>query len=236
MASSPKKTPKEVTASIQKTLTEVKKLEAEIRKIEAEAETAENHARLRRIEADKKEQEWRREKADDKENMIYRYNTIVDKTHVNDCMQKLTQWSRRHPKCDIEIVFSSGGGSIVDGFVLFDFIQELRGRGHKVTTGSLGMAASMAGILLQAGDHRWIGHQAWMMIHRAAFGVIGKTFEIEDHTAWIKRIEARILDIFEKRSNLTRVKIKRNWDRKDWWISSDEALELGLVDEIRGEL
>ena len=236
MAASPKKTPKEVTASIQKTLAEVKKIEAEIRKIEADAQTAENYARLRKIEADKKEQEWRREKADDKENMIYRFNTIVDKTYVNDCMHTLTQWSRRHPKCDIEIVFSSGGGSIVDGFVLFDFIQELRGRGHKVITGSLGMAASMAGILLQAGDHRWMGHQAWMMIHRAAFGVIGKTFEIEDHTAWIKRIEDRILDIFEKRSKLTRLKIKRNWDRKDWWISSDDALELGLVDEIRGQL
>lgn len=236
MAASPKKTPKEVTASIQKTLAEVKKIEAEIRKIEADAQTAENYARLRKIEADKKEQEWRREKADDKENMIYRYNTIVDKTYVNDCMHTLTQWSRRHPGCDIEIVFSSGGGSIVDGFVLFDFIQELRGRGHKVITGSLGMAASMAGILLQAGDHRWMGHQAWMMIHRAAFGVIGKTFEIEDHTAWIKRIEDRILDIFEKRSKLTRLKIKRNWDRKDWWISSDDALELGLVDEIRGQL
>tara|TARA_R110000824_G_scaffold67527_2_gene174979 strand:+ start:8886 stop:9596 length:711 start_codon:yes stop_codon:yes gene_type:complete len=236
MAASPKKTPKEVTASIQKTLAEVKKIEAEIRKIEADAQTAENYARLRKIEADKKEQEWRREKADDKENMIYRFNTIVDKTYVNDCMHTLTQWSRRHPKCDIEIVFSSGGGSIVDGFVLFDFIQELRGRGHKVITGSLGMAASMAGILLQAGDHRWMGHQAWMMIHRAAFGVIGKTFEIEDHTAWIKRIEDRILGIFEKRSKLTRLKIKRNWDRKDWWISSDDALELGLVDEIRGQL
>ena len=151
-------------------------------------------------------------------------------------MNKLTQWARRHPGCDIEIVFSSGGGSIIDGFVLFDFIQELRSRGHYVTTGSLGMAASMAGILLQAGDHRWIGHQAWLMIHRAAFGAIGKTFEIEDEVAWIKRIEARILDIFEKRSTLTKVKIKRNWDRKDWWISSDEALELGLVDEIRGKL
>jgi hypothetical protein len=32
---------------------------------------------------------------------------------------------------------------------------------------------------------------------------------------------------------LTKQKIKRNWDRKDWWISADEALELSLVDEIR---
>ena len=162
------------------------------------------------LELEKKEQDWRRAKAKDSENMIYRFNTIVDKSHVYECMHILTQWSRRHPKCDIEIVFSSGGGSIVDGFVLFDFIQELKCRGHHVTTGSLGMAASMAGILLQAGTTRWIGHQAWLMIHRAAFGAVGKTFEIEDEVSWIKRIEERILDIFEKRSNLTKTKIKRN--------------------------
>jgi len=133
----------------------------------------------------------------------------------------------------MEIVFSSPGGSIVDGMELFDFIQHLRNEGHKITTGTLGYAASMAGILLQAGDVRWMGHQAWVMIHRAAFGAIGKTFEIEDEVRYVKRIEDRILDVFTSRSHLSKLKIKRNWDRKDWWISSDEALELGLVDEVR---
>jgi ATP-dependent Clp endopeptidase proteolytic subunit ClpP len=243
MPDSSKKSKKEIDASISKTLAEAQKIQAEAEKIKLEqAKIALDIERLKiynqeaALSLDKKQREERREKAHDEENMVYRFNTVVDKTYVNDCMHKLTQWSRRHPKCDMEIVFSSGGGSIIDGFVLFDFIQELRGRGHKVTTGSLGMAASMAGILLQAGDHRWMGHQAWMMIHRAAFGAIGKTFEIEDEVAWIKRIEDRILEIFEKKSSLTRTKIKRNWDRKDWWISSDEALEMGLIDEIRGEL
>ena len=82
---------------------------------------------------------------------------------------RLTEWHRLEPKCNIEIIFSSPGGSIIDGFELFDHIQHLRNEGHHVTTGSLGYAASMAGILLQSGDTRWIGHQAWMMIHRAAF-------------------------------------------------------------------
>ena len=95
------------------------------------------------------------------------------------------------------------------------------------------MAASMAGILLQAGDVRWIGHQAWMMIHRAAFGAIGKTYEVEDEVRLVKRIEQRIVDIFTSRSKLTNQKIKRNWDRKDWWIDADECLQLGLVDEIK---
>ena len=148
-------------------------------------------------------------------------------------MSTLTGWHRRDDKSDIEIIFSSPGGSIIDGFELFDFLQDLRNKGHKVTTGSLGMAASMAGILLQAGDVRWIGHQSWMMIHRAAFGAIGKTYEVEDEVRLVKRIEERILDIFTSRSELTKVKIKRSWARKDWWIDADEAVKLGLVDEIR---
>ena len=151
-------------------------------------------------------------------------------------MKKLTQWSRLNPKCDIEIVFSSPGGSIIDGFELFDFIQDLRSRGHHITTGTLGMAASMAGILLQAGDTRWVGGQAWVMIHRAAFGAFGKTYEVEDEVEFVKRIEERILEIFTSRSKLTKQKIKKNWDRKDWWISADEAVELNLVDEVRARL
>jgi len=223
-------------SEIEQIKAETKKILAEAEKIKHESSNAEYISRIKKIELEKKEQNWRREKAKDSENMIYRFNTVVEKSHIYECMHVLTQWSRRHPECDMEIVFSSGGGSIVDGFVLFDFIQELKSRGHKVTTGSLGMAASMAGVLLQSGDSRWMGHQAWMMIHRASFGAIGKTFEIEDEVGWIKRIEDRILDIFEKKSLLTRTKIKRNWDRKDWWISSDEALQFGLIDEIRGEL
>ena len=73
-----------------------------------------------------------------------------------------------------------------------------------------------------------------MMIHRAAFGAYGKTFEIEDEVRFVRRIEERILKIFAFRSRLSVRKIKRNWDRKDWWISADECVEMGLVDEIRG--
>jgi ATP-dependent Clp protease protease subunit len=96
------------------------------------------------------------------------------------------------------------------------------------------MAASMGGILMQAGDKRWASGQSWYLIHRASFGAGGKTFEVEDEVEWIKRIEKRIINIFVSRSHLTEAKIKRNWDRKDWWIDADQALEFGLVDEIRG--
>lgn len=219
----------------------LKKLEAETRKAEAEAKQAEAEARRTDAEARQTELDtWAAERnvqkklATDEENHLYRFDGEVSKNSVNRCMSKLTEWSRLDPKCKMEIVFSSPGGGIISGFELFDFIQDLRKKGHHITTGSLGYAASMAGILLQAGDTRWIGHQSWMMIHRAAFGAIGKTFEVEDEVKLVKRIEYRILDVFVSRSKLSRTKIQRNWNRKDWWITADECVEMGLVDELRG--
>tara|TARA_Y100000588_G_scaffold390437_1_gene495912 strand:+ start:8939 stop:9670 length:732 start_codon:yes stop_codon:yes gene_type:complete len=229
-----KKSPEETAAELKLKEAETRKTEAEARKTEAEATKAEMDANLSAMELEKARRSFLREKSHDEENRLYRFSGSVSEASVKKCMVKLTEWSRLEPKCDIEIVFSSPGGSIIDGFELFDFVQELRTKGHKITTGSLGMAASMAGILLQAGDVRWIGHQSWMMIHRAAFGAIGKTYEVEDEVKLVKRIEDRILDIFTSRSKLTRQKLRRNWDRKDWWIDADECVKVGLVDEIRG--
>lgn len=229
-----KKTKEEVQAELKLKEAETRKTDAEARKTEAEAAKAEYAAHQAKIDWEKTVKNRKKELSLDEENFLYRFSGTVNESSVRKCMAKLTEWSRLNPECPMEIVFSSPGGSIVDGFELFDFIQELRSKGHKITTGSLGMAASMAGILLQAGDQRWIGHQSWMMIHRAAFGAIGKTFEIEDEVKLVKKIEERILDIFTKRSKLTKLKLKRNWDRKDWWIDADECKQLGLVDEIRG--
>ena len=224
--------------------------EAEARKMEADAKNVEAMIRKNELEADKtaieltvkqmdltvKEEKRAKDKSTDEENFLYRFGSEVSSGSVERCMSKLTEWSRLNPKCNMEIIFSSPGGSIIDGFELFDFMQHLRNEGHHLTTGTLGYAASMAGILLQAGDTRWVGQQAWLMIHRAAFGAYGKTFEIEDEVKFVKRIEERILDIFTSRSDLTRNKIKRNWERKDWWISAEESVDLKLVDEIRAIL
>tara|TARA_R110002020_G_C16273777_1_gene771315 strand:+ start:559 stop:1329 length:771 start_codon:yes stop_codon:yes gene_type:complete len=220
-------------AEARKMEADVKNVEAMVRKNELEADKSAIELAVKQMDLVAKEEKRAKDKAADDENFLYRFGSEVSGGSVERCMSKLTEWSRLNPGCNIEIIFSSPGGSIIDGFELFDFIQHLRNKGHHITTGTLGYAASMAGILLQAGDTRWVGQQAWLMIHRAAFGAYGKTFEIEDEVKFVKRIEERILDIFTSRSNLTRNKIKRNWERKDWWISSDEATDLGLVDEVR---
>lgn len=234
-------TPAENWASrAEKELAEGRKADAEARKLDAEAAVAaaearkaDAQARAAVLDTEDKERKNRDREASDAFNHVYRFHHQVDRSTVAEALERLTQWHRQSPDCEIEVIFNSPGGDVIEGFVLFDHLRWLSSKGHKITTGCTGMAASMGGILMQAGDYRWTSGQAWYMIHRAAFGAIGKTFDVEDKVEWIKRIEARIIDIFVTRSHLSAAKIKRNWDRKDWWITADEALEFGLVDEIR---
>ena len=227
---------KKQVIDIQKIEVDLQKQKVLLQKEELALEQSKVEYELKKIQLDDKLDFINRKEASDERNFLYRFNDKVSKDTVRHCMETLTEWHRLDSECAIEIIFSSPGGSIIDGFELFDFLQDLRNKGHHLTTGTLGYAASMAGVLLQAGDIRWVGQQAWIMIHRAAFGAWGKTYEIEDEVKFIQRIEERILAIFTSRSNLTKNKIKRNWDRKDWWISADEALTMNLVDEIRAKM
>jgi ATP-dependent Clp endopeptidase proteolytic subunit ClpP len=222
-------------AEIAATEAETVKLLAEADKLRAETRRAEADAARAEIEARKSARAEAAELAKDENHRVYRFIGPVNNTSVGACVVKLTEWARITPGCDIEVVFFSPGGSVIDGFALFDFLRSLSAQGHRITTGCLGMSASMAGILLQAGDHRWAGCESWIMIHRAAFGAQGKTFDIEDEVEWVKRVEKRIVTIFVNRSGgkLTAEKIRRNWDRRDWWLTSEEALALGVVDEVR---
>ncbi len=228
---------------------EIAKLEAETQALKAEylvhynqAQFNEARARRENAEAAQAEiaarNEERYEKsllAGDHYHRTYVYNGSINAAGVQSCMAKLAEWHRTagpSPEA-IEIVFNSPGGSVIDGMALFDYIQVLRRAGHQITTVTYGMAASMAGILLQAGDVRVMGKESYLLIHEIAFGAGGKIGEIEDEVAFAKKIQGRIVTILSERSNLSPATIKKNWARKDWWLDSDEALRLGLVDEVR---
>jgi ATP-dependent Clp protease protease subunit len=159
----------------------------------------------------------------------------VAKDTVQATIDKLHMWSRIDPGCAITIVFNSPGGSVIDGLALFDYIRFLQAQGHHITTVALGYAASMGGILLQAGDVRAMARGSWLGIHEVAFNAQGKIGEVEDMYEFGKRLKEQAANIFVDRSGgkLTREALEHGWLRKDWWLSAEEALDLGLIDEIR---
>jgi ATP-dependent protease ClpP protease subunit len=220
-------------AETERVQAETEKLKAEAAKARADAENAANMAIISRLARENTEREVRASLASNDYNRVYLFNGSITESTVRLAINRMTEWSRLYPGEPIEIIFSSGGGSVVDGMALFDFISDLKSHGHKVTTSTLGIAASMAGILLQAGDVRTMGREAWLMIHEASFRTEGKIGEVEDTVEWIKKVQERVLDIFALRSNMPRQEIKERWLRRDWWIDSDEAVRLGFVDAIR---
>jgi ATP-dependent Clp protease protease subunit len=218
----------------------VAKLKAEAAQANAEAEKSRQEGRVFQLSADfneivlAREYESRtNEQASNRYNGVYIFEGHVTDVTARNCIEVLHRWQRTHPGRDIEIQFYSPGGSITAGFNLFDAIRDISRSGSHVTAAAYGMAASMAGILLQAGDTRVMAKESWLMIHEASFSAGGKIGDVEDTVEWVKMVQERILSIFSERSGLTKAFLKKNWQRKNWWISSDYALKLNLIDEVR---
>jgi ATP-dependent Clp protease, protease subunit len=164
---------------------------------------------------------------------VYTFYSGVEAESVQQCMAELGLWSRRDPGSPITIVFNSPGGAVLDGLALFDYLRHLRAEGHFVTTVALGRAASMGAVLLQAGDRRVIGANAFLLVHEVSNLHSGKVSEMEDGVEFSRRLQRRLLSILAARSTLTEAQIQRKWTRKEWWLDADEAVAVGLADAIQ---
>lgn len=198
---------------------------AELRKLQLETErTVLELEGLRRAERDRA--------ADPRAANVYTFYSAVEPESVQNCMAELGTWSRRGPGAELTVIFNSPGGSVLDGLALFDYLRQLRAAGHPVTTMALGRAASMGAVLLQAGSRRVIGRNAFLLIHEVSHHSVGKVSEMEDSVGFTKRLQKRLLAILAERSTLSDREIQRRWARKEWWVDAEEAVELGLADEL----
>jgi ATP-dependent Clp protease protease subunit len=160
---------------------------------------------------------------------------IVMEGGVHDFMVRLSNWSKRNPGADLEILMNSPGGSVLDGLALVDFLQILQARGHKVTIIGTGMVASMAGVLLQVADERVLTKHAYFGMHEVSSYVgSANTSQAEDALKFTKELQSRLVDLLCAKSTLTKQKLTRIWKRKDIWANAEEALKLGLIDRIEG--
>lgn len=226
---------------------EAAKLRAEAEQLTAQAAKEREEQRRLTAAADSSEidllvkrRQLQINEADNDFHRIYRFGTSVDEKSAAACMSTCDVWRRIYPGEPITIIFTSPGGSVVAGMALWDYFHELRTSGTHLTTKAEGMAASMAGILLQAGDKRVMGKESYLLIHEVQAGMMGSYGELEDRMKWLEKVQQRILDIFAERASAkTGTEFKRmrklfeqNWRRTDWWLDSTDALRLGLIDEV----
>ena len=210
------------TAPLPENLTDQRQW-AEVRKLQIDTERAAAELdAFRRREADTAAEEGRR---------TYTFYSRVEEESVRACMATLTSWASKAPGAPLTVVFNSPGGAVHDGLALFDFLRHLRVTGHHLTTIALGRAASMGAVLLQAGDRRVIGANAFIMLHEVSNGASGKVSEIEESVELSKRLQKRLLAILADRSSLAEAQIQRKWSRRDWWLDAEETVALGFADD-----
>lgn len=165
------------------------------------------------------------------QNRVYDYIGPINTQSTEVCMQNLSRW-KRQSKDTITIRISSPGGSVIDGLALYDFIGGIKASGIPVRVVVLGIAASMAGVLLQAGDVRVVGPNARFLVHEISGGSIGKLSDLEDETKLYKALNDQLYDLLAARSKMTRKEIEAKAKRRDWWMNASEVITNGFADII----
>lgn len=131
---------------------------------------------------------------------------------------------------DIQIYINSPGGSVYAGLGIYDTMQFIK---PDVATICTGMAASMAAVLLCAGEkgkRSGLKHSR-VMIHQPLGGAQGQASDIEITAREIITLKEELYTIIAKHSGQTYEKVYEDSDR-DYWMKADKALEYGMIDEI----
>jgi ATP-dependent Clp protease protease subunit len=134
------------------------------------------------------------------------------------------------PNKDIIMYINSPGGSVSSGLAIYDTMQYVR---CDISTICVGMAASMAQVLLCAGSNgkRMALPNSRIMMHQPSGGTQGQTTEIEIYLKEMIRMRDQLYNIIAAHSGQDAEKIRRDADR-DNWMSPQDAVEYGLIDRV----
>lgn len=164
-----------------------------------------------------------------KERIIF-LGSAIDDTVANTVIAQLIFLENENPKADITLYIHSPGGHVTAGLAIYDTMQYIK---PDVSTVCLGMAASMAALLLAGGTKgkRFVLPNAEVMIHQPLGGTEGQASDIRIHADHIIKTKDRLNIILAKHTGQKLEKIEKDTDR-DNFLSAEEAVKYGLVDKI----
>ncbi|WP_339755978.1 ATP-dependent Clp endopeptidase proteolytic subunit ClpP [uncultured Winogradskyella sp.] len=131
---------------------------------------------------------------------------------------------------DVQIYINSPGGSVYAGLGIYDTMQFIK---PDVATICTGIAASMAAVLLCAGEKgkRSALKHSRVMIHQPMSGTQGQVSDMEIAVRETLKIKKELYDIISDHSGKTYNQVEKDSDR-DYWMTSNEALDYGMIDEV----
>ena len=154
----------------------------------------------------------------------------VNSASASVVVAQLLYLEAQDPTKDISLYINSPGGSVTDGFAIYDTMQYIK---CDVSTICVGMAASMGAFLLAAGakGKRYALPNADIMIHQPSGGAQGQATDMEIHTKHILDIKKRLNEILAANTGQPVDVIARDTNR-DNFMTAQQALEYGLIDKV----
>ncbi len=164
-----------------------------------------------------------------KDRIVFISGPIEDET-ANLVIAQLLFLEAEDPDKDIHLYINSPGGSVSAGMAIYDTMQYIK---PDVSTICIGMAASMASVLLAAGSKgkRFALPYSRVMIHQPLGGAQGQATEIAIHAKEILRIREQLNQVLAKHTGQTPEKIAADTER-DHYLTSQEAVAYGLIDGV----
>lgn len=156
--------------------------------------------------------------------------TQVTDQSANIIQAQLLYLDSADPGKDINIYINSPGGSVYAGLGIYDTMQYIS---SDVSTICTGMAASMAAVLLVAGEKgkRLALPHSRVMIHQPMGGIQGQASDIEITAREILKLKEELYRIISSHSGQSFEKVERDSDR-DYWMTAKEAEEYGMIDRV----
>lgn len=154
----------------------------------------------------------------------------VNEATANIVIAQLLHLAYEDPKKDIKLYINSPGGSVYDGLAIIDTMNYIQ---PDVQTIGIGLQASMGAMLLACGakGKRFCLPNARVMIHQPSSGTQGKITDQEialKEGIYLKKVLAQMM---AERTGQSYDKVVKDMDR-DNWMSAEEAMEYGIIDEV----
>lgn len=164
-----------------------------------------------------------------RERIVFLGMPITDQV-ANLVIAQLLFLDREDPEREISLYIHSPGGIIPAGLAIYDTMQLIRA---PISTIAVGMAASMATVLLTAGTkgRRFALPHATIHLHQPLGGVEGQATDIEIAAREILRQRALINELLKKHTGLSDEQIERFTDR-DFYMTADQAVQYGIIDAV----
>ncbi len=154
----------------------------------------------------------------------------IDMAVANTIIAQLLFLEAEDPKKDIHLYINSPGGIVYPGLAIYDTMKNIK---CDVSTICIGIAASMASVLLAGGTKgkRFILPHSMVMIHQPHGGVQGQATDIEISARETLRIRQQLYEILAKDTGTNIKKIQIDAER-DYYMDADSAIKYGIVDKM----